>query len=86
LKTLAPLLLKLKSSDGSIPSLPPSVYGNSFKDPSGTQYVIVANRSTTTEVSMPWSGSATDVLTGEKLEGTIVLAPGKGRVLKLAKP
>jgi len=86
LKTLAPLLLKLKSTGSSIPSLPPSVYGNAFKDASGTQYVIVANKSTTTEVSMPWSGSATDVLTGEKLEGTIVLAPGKGRVLKLAKP
>jgi hypothetical protein len=85
-KQLSPDLLKLQPGAFQMPILPDSVYANGFKDAAGGRYIIVANKSTTTAASIPWTGEAVDMLSGEKLSTTVELAPGKGRVLKLVQP
>jgi len=81
--TLSPLLLTLKRTDDKL-DLPATVLAHTFTDPTGSRYVILANRSAARPIyfKSPFP-LATDVLTGAKITSGISLEPGAGKVLKI---
>lgn len=83
IKSLAPTLLRLKPSPDKL-AFPATVLANTFADPDGARYVIIANRSATKSVYVAWPHApATDVLTHAKVTSGTSLQPGAGKLLKM---
>jgi hypothetical protein len=81
---LAPLLLKLRPAEFTLPTVPEQVLGNGFVDPKGVKYIILANKDVKYEAMIPWTAKGpVDMFTESEIVAAVKLPPGGGIVICL---